>query len=84
MTTDDGRWSQQLLLWEPGRRDNHHTRSQGRPKKRWTDDINKFWVSEFGLQHNTFYDIAVNWETWANHEQANVDFMTEKIYENSP
>ena len=44
----DGRWTREVLTWSAS-----GSRTQGRPKLRWTDGLNSFFNRSMGLATNT-------------------------------
>ena len=46
----DDRWTSRVTTWRPYDK----KRRQGRPAKRWRDDVDKYWMTRYGRgQHNT-------------------------------
>jgi hypothetical protein len=60
----DARWSQRVLDWLP----KHGRRTVGRPKRRWADSINDFFMKELGSQRDEWMIIAHCRETWKSFE----------------
>ena len=60
----DGRWSHRVLDWVPSL----GGRSVGRPSRRWSDDINDFFVKETGLKKGEWMSLAQCRDTWRSFE----------------
>ena len=56
----DNRWTQRLTQWQP--RDGK--RSRGRQRKRWRDDLDKYWG------HSTWQRVAEERHIWRSHAEA--------------
>jgi hypothetical protein len=65
MRREDSRWASVLLPWVP----EGGKRSRGRPKKRWTDDLDDFFYLTFGTE-GYWIIVAANREEWRSLEDA--------------
>jgi hypothetical protein len=66
----DGRWDRRLLTWSPleGRW------NRGRPCKRWSSDLDAFFLAKVGYPRNSCIEVAQNQEIWQMLEN---DFIAE-------
>ena len=55
----DARWASRLLYWHP-----RGSRRQGRPVKRWTDDLDAFFTSKMGSYLGEWACYAADREGW--------------------
>ena len=57
----DNRWSTRVLEWQPidGKR------LIGRPKRRWSDTLNDYFLTEHGLEKGSWQALAQCQDTWS-------------------
>ena len=61
---NDGRWSHAVLGWTP----KDGFRNVGRPRKRWCDDIDDFFLKEVGSEKGAWVTLAQCRDTWKSYE----------------
>ena len=61
----DGRWSTTLVGWSP----EGGCRARGRPKKRWIDVLDQFFMACFGVRGGGWTSLAENREDWSRMEE---------------
>ena len=64
----DGRWTKQVLKWSCG-----GTRARGRPKIRWTDNLNNFFGDD--KTNVTWSTLAEDEAFWNDFEEQYVNFV---------
>ena len=57
----DNRWSTRVLDWQP----TDGKRLIGRPKRRWSDTLNDYFLTEHGLEKGSWQALAQCRETWS-------------------
>ena len=71
MRREDGRWASTLHSWVP----HDGCRARGRPKKRWTDVIDDFFLKDFGMEKDSWMGFAANREEWKAIEENFIGFL---------
>ena len=66
---NDNRWTREVLVWSAT-----GNRKRGRPKARWTDQLNKFFRQELQATNQYWMDIASEEASWASLEHNYVNF----------
>ena len=66
---NDNRWTREVLVWSAT-----GNRKRGRPKARWTDQLNKFFRRELQATNQFWMEIASEEASWASLENDYVNF----------
>ncbi len=72
----DERWTREVLLWSAS-----GARKRGRPKLRWTDQLNKFFKQGRQATNEFWLELARDAESWATLEDDYVNFALGKLSE---
>ena len=73
--TDD-RWTREVLVWAASGK-----RRRGRPKTRWTDQLNNFFQRELQATNEFWMGLASEEASWASLENDYVNFVLGKLSE---
>ena len=63
---DDGRWSARVMAFSP----RSGSRCRGHPTRRWTDDLDDFFLFAHALRTGEWQQLAHGRETWTSLEEA--------------